>query len=94
MALLRPCATSAGFTATPEAQRRLDMGALKAALLERGYKVLVDARIILVVRPPADRLQVESSLYDTGRVLLKTTDREAAEAAYGDLEAHLAASAR
>jgi hypothetical protein len=83
--LLRPCATSAGFTATPEPPRRVDMGRLKQALVAQGYQVVVDAKIILIVRK-----EVESSLYDNGKVLLKTTDRAAAEAAYADLEPHLA----
>jgi hypothetical protein len=89
MALLRPCSTSAGFTATPEPQRRIDMDGLKAALLRDGYQVVVDAKIILIVRKG-----VESSLYDNGKVLLKTTDRAAAEAAYSALEPHLAAATR
>lgn len=90
MALLRPCATSAGFTATPEAPRRIHMGRLREAVVAAGFRVLVDARIILVVRAPAEG--VESSLYDNGRVLLKTTDREAAEAAYAQLEPLLEAA--
>ncbi|MEA3143206.1 MAG: hypothetical protein QOG31_530 [Thermoplasmata archaeon] len=89
MALLRPCSTSAGFTATPEPPRRIDMERLKAALLRDGYLVVVDAKIILIVRKG-----VESSLYDNGKVLLKTTDRAAAEAAYADLVRHLAAATR
>jgi hypothetical protein len=89
VALLRPCSTSAGFTATPEPPRRIDMERLKAALLRDGYLVVVDAKIILIVRKG-----VESSLYDNGKVLLKTTDRAAAEAAYADLVGHLAAATR
>lgn len=83
----------------------MDMARLKAALLQAGYKVVVDARIILVVRAPAtpgptpsgaseSGTPVESSLYDNGRVLLKTTDRAAAELAYAALEPHLAAAIR
>jgi hypothetical protein len=93
VALLRPCATSAGFTATPEKPVKVDMGRLKHDLAAAGYKLLVDARIILVVREPG-AAAVESSLYDTGRVLLKTTDRDAAERAYGELEPHLRAATR
>jgi len=90
VALLRPCATSAGFTATPDSPRKVHMGRLRDAVRAAGYTVLVDARIILVVRAPAQG--VESSLYDNGRVLLKTTDREAAEAAYAHLEPLLLAA--
>jgi hypothetical protein len=92
VALLRPCATSAGFTATPEQPRKVDMGRLRAGLAAAGYRIVVDARIILVVREPGDAA-VESSLYDNGRVLLKTTDRAAAERAYAALEPHLAGAA-
>lgn len=89
MTLLRPCSTSAGFTATPEPPRRTDMVRLKKAVVAAGYAIVVDARIILIVRKGG----VESSLYDDGKVLLKTTDRAAAEAAYAELEPHLVASA-
>lgn len=88
VALLRPCATSAGFTATPEAPRKVDMPRLRDLLRKAGYAVVVDARIILIVRAPGPAA-VESSLYDTGRVLLKTTDRDSAEAAYAALAPHL-----
>ena len=93
MALLRPCATSAGFTATPEAPRKVDMARLRESLKGVGYAIVVDARIILVVRAPGPA-PVESSLYDTGRVLLKTTDRDAAEREYATLEPHLEQACR
>lgn len=73
------------------------MTLLKATLLDAGYQVVVDAKIILIVRkpaPPGGAPFVESSLYDTGKVLLKTTDRDLAEAAYADLQPHLAAAIR
>ena len=90
MALLRPCTTSAGFLATPERTRRVDMARLREALQRAGFHILVDARIILVVRPPGPAASAtESSLYDTGKVLLKTTERERAEAAYQALRPHL-----
>jgi hypothetical protein len=98
VALLRPCSTSAGFTATPEPPRRIDMERLKVALVRDGYTVVVDAKIILIVRKPvptgAPAQPVESSLYDNGKVLLKTTDRAAAEQAYSLLAPHLDAAAR
>ena len=89
MALLRPCTTSAGFLATPDRPHRLDMRLLRDRLAKAGYDVVIDAAIILIVRKG-----VESSLYDTGKVLLKTTDAQAAKAAYADLEPHLAAAVR
>ena len=89
MAILRPCSTSAGFTAIPEPQRPLDMARARAALAKAGFAIVLDARIILIVRKG-----VESSVYDTGKVLLKTPDRAAAEAAYAELEPVLAQAAR
>jgi hypothetical protein len=87
VALLRPCATSAGFTATPERLGRVDMAALKARLAAAGFTIVIDASIILIVRKG-----VESSCYDNGKVLLKTTDRAAAEKAYAELEPIIEAS--
>lgn len=80
MALLRPCTTSAGFMATPEQTRRVRMGEMKAAMLDAGYQIVVDAKVLLVVRR-----DVESSVYDTGKVILKTTDKAQAQSAYDDL---------
>ena len=92
MALLRPCATSAGFLATQEHAWRLDMARLKRDVSAAGYHVVVDAKVILIVRRDDGHGPVESSLYDNGKVLLKTTDKEAAEAGYADLERHLGAA--
>ncbi|MHB1262556.1 MAG: hypothetical protein ACYC2H_12670 [Thermoplasmatota archaeon] len=93
--LLRPCATSAGFMATRDPPWRMDMAGLRRRLAEAGFTIVVDARIILIVRKAvAEGPAVESSLYDNGKVLLKTTDRPAAEASFAELEPHLAASRR
>lgn len=92
MALLRPCSTSAGFLATQQPPWRLDMARLKRDILAAGYQLVVDAKVILIVRRDDGFGPVESSLYDNGKVLLKTTDKPAAEAGYAALEAHLAAA--
>lgn len=72
------------------------MAGLKRRLQDGGYAIVIDAKVVLIVRTPQAgpglAAAVESSLYDNGKVLLKTTDRPAAEAAYADLEPHLAAS--
>ena len=94
VSLLRPCATSAGFLATRDPPWRMDMAGLKRRLQESGYILVVDARVVLIVRRAAAGQPVESSVYDNGKVLLKTTDRPAAEAAFADLEPHLAAARR
>ena len=88
MALLRPCTTSAGFIATPEVQRKLRLGAFKEAVAADGFEVKLDARILLLVK----RDGVESTVYDTGKVLLKTTDKDAAESGYAALRPHLEAN--
>jgi hypothetical protein len=90
VSLLRPCATSAGFTATRDPPWRMDMPRLKRDLAAAGYAIVVDAKVVLIVRHGA----VESSVYDNGKVLLKTTDRPAAETAFAHLEPHLAAERR
>ncbi len=87
MALIRPCSTSAGFMATPEQPRRIDLQALKGALAGDGFDIVLDARVLLLVRKGT-----ESTVYNTGKVLIKTTDKGAAEAAYAVLEPHLAAA--
>ncbi|MHB8632655.1 MAG: hypothetical protein ACYDBQ_01625 [Thermoplasmatota archaeon] len=89
MALLRPCSTSAGFLATPEQSKRLDMARLRAGLVAAGFEMVLDAGIILIVRRG-----MESSVYDTGKVLLKTTDAAAAATAYAALEPILKAAER
>ena len=97
MTLLRPCATSAGFLATRDPPWRMDMPGLRRRLAEAGYGVVVDAKVVLIVRKAvggtgAETVAVESSLYDNGKVLLKTTDRPAAEAVFAGLEPHLSAA--
>lgn len=90
MVLLRPCTTSAGFLATPERARRVDMARLKDILSGAGYHVVVDARVLLIVRPQQEP-GTESSIHDDGKVLLKTTESGEAEAAYASLRPHLEA---
>jgi hypothetical protein len=97
MTLLRPCATSAGFLATRDPPWRMDMAGLRRRLADAGFGIVIDAKVVLIVRDAAadgSGAGVESSLYDNGKVLLKTTDRPSAEAAYASLEPHLAASRR
>jgi hypothetical protein len=70
----------------------MDMAGLRARLAASGYAIVVDAKVILIVRKATgEGPAVESSVYDNGKVLLKTTDRPAAEAAFADLETHLSA---
>lgn len=73
--------------ATPQPPRRLDLQVLKKALTIAGYTIHLDARVLLLVRK-----ETESTIYSTGKVLLKTTDKAEAEAAYEDLRPHLEAA--
>ncbi len=84
MALVRPCKTSAAYEALPERQGRLDMGQVRRALEAAGFDILLDARIMLLVRG-----RLECTVYQTGRVLMKTRDAAEAEAAYDQLGPHL-----
>lgn len=70
--------------ATPESQRHVDLQRLKADLQAEGYTILLDARILLLVKKDA-----ESTVYSNGKVLLKTTKKGEAESAYADLRPHL-----
>ena len=93
--LLRPCATSAGFLATRDPPWRMDMAGLRRRLVEAGFAIVIDAKVVLIVRTAAgDGAGVESSLYDNGKVLLKTTDKPLAEAAFADLDPHVSGSRR
>lgn len=73
--------------ATPEQQRRVNMKHLKGLLEGAGFEIALDARVLLLVRKG-----VESTVYDTGKVLLKTTDKAVAQAGYDALRPHLEAS--
>ncbi len=80
MALVRPCKTSAAYEALPDRQGRLDMARVRAALEAAGFEILLDARIMLLVRG-----RLECTVYQTGRILMKTQDADAARAAYDEL---------
>ena len=70
VSLLRPCATSAGFLATRDPPWRMDMAGLKGRLAGSGYAIVIDARVVLIVRKATPLGPVESSVYDNGKVLL------------------------
>ncbi len=87
MALIRPCSTAAGFMATPEQQRRVDLAGLKSRLIADGFTIMLDARVLLLIKK-----DTESTVYTNGKVLLKTADKGVAESAYEALRPHLEAS--
>lgn len=82
MALLRPCKTSAAYEAIPERELRLDLAALEARLASHGWHTLASAGLLLVLRKGVD----DATLFQSGKVLIKTTDRSVAERVWGELE--------
>lgn len=72
--------------ATPEQARRVDLVALKKDLGADGFEIVLDARVLLLVRKGT-----ESTVYSNGKVLMKTKEKAEAEAAYAALRPHLEA---
>jgi hypothetical protein len=73
--------------ATPEQQRKVDMPKLKESLAGADFQIMLDARILLLIRKGT-----ESTVYSTGKVLLKTTEKDVAERAYNEIRPHLEAA--
>ncbi len=73
--------------ASPEQQRRVDLHALRHALEGDGYDIVLDARVLLLVKK-----HTESTVYSNGKVLLKTKDKREAEEAYSAIRPHLEAA--
>ncbi len=76
---IRRCSTKSALELLPEGRGELDLDTLERALVEAGYAV-TNAAVLLV----ANRADItETSVYDTGRVLVKSMDpREACRSAY------------
>lgn len=80
---IRPCSTKGALELLPEGRPSLDLDALEKPLVAAGY--LVTNAAVLLVASRADI--TETSLYDTGRVLVKSLDpREAYRSARQVLE--------
>jgi hypothetical protein len=71
--LLRPCRNTAAFELLPEHQGQLDLGAVESALAGQGYRRVVRAGVMLIMRA-----EVEVSVYRSGKVLIKTRDPDVA----------------
>lgn len=88
MVLLRPCRTSAAYEAIPESDLELDIPRLEARLMELGWAPLANAGIMLVVRK-----NVEATIFQSGKLLIKTRERDRAEQVWNELGPALEAAA-
>lgn len=82
MVLIQPCRTSAAYEVIPERRLRLDITALEKNVQAGGWEVLVNGGIILVVRKGKD----DASIFNDGKVLIKTQERAVAERVWSDLK--------
>jgi len=72
--LLQPCRTSAAYEAFPKRRTRVDLALAERKLRAAGIEVLHNASVLLLVRGAC-----EASVFENGKVLLKTTDRAIAQ---------------
>jgi TATA-box binding protein (TBP) (component of TFIID and TFIIIB) len=81
--LLNPCRTTAAYVATLKKPRRLNLTEARRKLEAAGYAV-TDVKVMLIVdtRP-------ELTLYESGKILIKTDDPDDARRAIDDVYAIL-----
>lgn len=73
---LELCGKKAGFEVRPEGAHALDLSEAAGRLEAEGFEVLTNARILLVARLS----HTEVSVFESGRLLIKTGERDLAEA--------------
>ncbi len=73
--MMRPCRTAVGFVAQPRRHTRLDLRQSGEALRSAGYRVM-DVQVLLMIQD-----EPEATLYQSGKVLVKTQDEATARAA-------------
>jgi len=71
--LLKPCRTSAGFTSTLRKKTKLDLKEAGKKLESVGYKI-TDVEVMLILEGPANL-----TLYESGKLLLKTNEKSEAQ---------------
>jgi hypothetical protein len=71
--LLKPCRTSAGYTSTLKKRTKLDLKDAKLKLEAAGFKV-TDVEVMLILEGPGGM-----TVYESGKILLKTDDRAEAQ---------------
>jgi hypothetical protein len=89
MVLLRPCKTTAAYEAIPERDRRLDLERLERDMAATGWSLVANARVMLIVKR-----DLEVTVFQSGKVLIKTRDRPQAEATWSQVEPLLEAVSR
>lgn len=80
---LQLCRNRAGYEAEPLGPMKVDLDDLERRAPSAGLESLVNAGVILVLKAGA----VEFSVFDSGKLLFKTTRVEDAEAAMRELYA-------
>ena len=78
---LKICKSKGAYEAIPTKNTKLDLDALEKKLMSAGYKIICNAKVMLIVE---DKCEV--SIFPNGRLLLKTNlenqARESAEIVY------------
>jgi hypothetical protein len=73
--LMKPCRTATAFVSTLKKPMRVDLGAAADRLRGAGWPVH-DVKVMLIVGA-----EPELTLYESGKILVKTDDAEAARSA-------------
>jgi hypothetical protein len=84
MVLLKPCKTTAAFEAIPQDDQALDLDALERTLADAGWMPVANARVMLIVAKT-----VEATIFQSGKLLIKTMDRAQAQRTLDELWPHL-----
>lgn len=85
MPILRPCKNTAAFEALPDNGRlRVDLDALERTLVATGWDLVVNAAVMLIVKR-----DLEVSIYQSGKMLLKTRDPDIAKQVFAELHPHV-----
>ena len=79
--VLRLCRTSAAMEAIPERRMNLDLYELEKRLRSAGYEIITNLGPIMVAKK-----DVEITIYDTGKLLLKTKDEGKARKEIEEME--------
>jgi hypothetical protein len=83
--MVRPCATSAGYEARPRRPLRLSLQQAEDALRKADVEIVRNAGVVLLARSGCD-----VTVFPTGKLLLKTTSQDEADAATRRIAAALA----
>ncbi len=82
--VVRLCRSSAAIEAIPEKKENLDLYEVEEKLRAAGYEIITNLGPIMVVKK-----DVEITIYDTGKLLLKTKDEEKAREEIEALRSYL-----